>query len=83
MSLITGKTKCKRCKHEVENDDMAGDTCIDCLNDMARQQRRDEDKQLRAEHCERCWNGPLPVELECWPCGEIERQRILMRQEDE
>ena len=82
MSLITGKTNCKRCKCEVANEDMAGEFCIDCLQDMDRQRRRDEDMQLRAEHCDRCWNGPLPVELSCWPCDEIKRQRILMRSEE-
>ena len=86
MTILSGKTKCLRCTHDIANEDIAGDYCIDCLMAMDRQKSKEIDVMLKAEECVRCFGNcklsDLPVELECFPCSGIKRQRKLLEQEE-
>ena len=85
MSLITGRSKCIRCTQDVQNEDMAGDYCIDCLNAMEREKGRAK-QQLMAEICAECMGNCKPSQVTPVPwceggCDAINRAIILMEME--
>lgn len=55
MSLITGKSICKRCTHDIANEDMAGDICIECLNEIERMTQQDKDEPDGGAYREHQW----------------------------
>jgi hypothetical protein len=69
----------------VENEDISGHTCLDCLNDMARRAVKitDEEQLAIDKCCAKCQGVPLDAikDLGCYPCDQTERTLILMRQE--
>ena len=80
MSILSGKTRCRRCTHDVANEDMAGNYCIDCLNAIEREKSR-----VMAECCAECRASDKPGLVYPIPfceggCPEIDRR---LENEDE
>ena len=86
---MTGETKCIICTSMVADSDMAGDICLDCLNDTEREKRQERDRAMReaCAVCRRCEPNQVDPVPQCLPrkdgsyCPEIDR--ILSRKEAE
>lgn len=83
---ITGKILCKRCRCMVEDDDMSGSICIDCLTEIDRGQLTRDEIHAVAKACAECRGACNPSTVHPVPwcedgCDETERTLNLMRNE--